>query len=158
MSEETTYRNKALFASAGTGKTFQLTDRFIYILHHTLAPEKIIALTFTRAAAGEFFVKIVEKLYRASAEKNEASILSERLKIDADQDHYKKLLKLVLQNLHRINLQTLDSFLHKILNCFGPEIGFTETIELLSENSRILSQKAVRDSIIYEFSLSLIHI
>ena len=64
MSEETTYRNKALFASAGTGKTFQLTDRFIYILHHTLAPEKIIALTFTRAAAGEFFVKIVEKLYR----------------------------------------------------------------------------------------------
>ena len=154
MSEETTFTNKALFASAGTGKTFQLTDRFIYILHHTLAPEKIIALTFTRAAAGEFFVKIVEKLYRASAEKNEASALSERLKIDADQDHYKKLLKLVLQQLHRINLQTLDSFLHKILNCFGPEIGFTETIQLLSENSRILSQKAVRDSIIYEFSQS----
>lgn len=154
MSEQKTFTNKALFASAGTGKTFQLTDRFIYILHHTLEPEKIIALTFTRAAAGEFFVKIVEKIYLACTNKDEASELSERLGINADQAHYKELLKIVLQQLHRLNLQTLDSFLHKILNCFGTEIGFTETIQLLSENSRILSQKAVRDSIIYEFNQS----
>ena len=73
MSEEIRFTNKAMFASAGTGKTFQLTDRFIYILHHTLEPEKIIALTFTRAAAGEFFVKIVEKLYLAFTDNNEAS-------------------------------------------------------------------------------------
>ncbi|MDA0848928.1 MAG: UvrD-helicase domain-containing protein [Verrucomicrobia bacterium] len=154
MSEQTTFTNKALFASAGTGKTFQLTDRFIYILHHTLEPEKIIALTFTRAAAGEFFVKIVEKLYLACTDANEASALSKRLKINADQAHYKKLLSIVLKQLHRLNLQTLDSFLHKILNCFGPEIGFTENLQLLSENSRKLSQKAVRDSIIYEFKQS----
>ena len=154
MSEQTTFTNKALFASAGTGKTFQLTDRFIYILHHTLEPEKIIALTFTRAAAGEFFIKIVEKLYLACTDKNEACALSKRLGIDADKAHYTKLLKIILQQLHRLNLQTLDSFLHKILNCFGPEIGFSETIQLLSENSRLLAQKAVRDSIIYEFNQS----
>ena len=150
MSEHTTFTNKALFASAGTGKTFQLTDRFIYILHHTLEPEKIIALTFTRAAAGEFFVKIVEKLYLACTDETEASALSKRLEINADQIHYRKLLSIILQQLHKLNLQTLDSFLHKILNCFGPEIGFTENLQLLSENSRKLSQKAVRDSIIYE--------
>lgn len=79
MSEEIRFTNKAMFASAGTGKTYQLTDRFIYILHHTLEPEKIIALTFTRAAAGEFFVKIVEKLYLACTDNNEASALSKRL-------------------------------------------------------------------------------
>ncbi len=154
MSEETTFMNKALFASAGTGKTFQLTDRFIYILHHTLEPEKIIALTFTRAAAGEFFEKIVEKLYLACTDKNEADELSERLGISADQNHYKKLLKIILQKLNRLNLQTLDSFLYKILNCFGPEIGLTESLQLLSENSRILCQKTVRDSIIHEFNKS----
>ena len=54
MSEQTIFTNKALFASAGTGKTFQLTDRFIYILHHTLEPEKIIALTFTRLPLENF--------------------------------------------------------------------------------------------------------
>jgi ATP-dependent exoDNAse (exonuclease V) beta subunit len=154
MSEETTFINKALFASAGTGKTFQLTDRFIYILHHTLEPEKIIALTFTRAAAGEFFEKIVEKLYLACTDKNEACKLSERLEINADQDHYKKLLRIILQKLDRLNLQTLDSFLYKILNCFGPEIGLTETLQLLSENSRVLCQKTVQDSIIHEFNQS----
>ena len=157
MSEKIRFTNKAMFASAGTGKTYQLTDRFIYILHHTLEPEKIIALTFTRAAAGEFFVKIVEKLYLACTDNNEASALSKRLKINADQAHYNKLLKIVLQQLHRLNLQTLDSFLHKILNCFGPEIGFTENIQLLSENSRVLCQKTVRDSIIYEFNQSKVH-
>lgn len=154
MNEEVIFTNKAMFASAGTGKTFQLTDRFIYILHHTLAPEKIIALTFTRAAAGEFFEKIVEKLYLACTDTNKANELSERLGINANPDHYKKLLRIIVQQLHRLNLQTLDSFLYKILNCFGPEIGLTETIQLLSENSRILCQKEVRDSIIHKFNES----
>jgi|GEM_PF-1952419 len=49
-------------ASAGTGKTYQLVSRYIALLMLGVAPEKIIALTFTRKAAGEFRGRILHAL------------------------------------------------------------------------------------------------
>ena len=49
-------------ASAGTGKTFRLTDRIVELLLLWVEPRKILALTFTRKAAGEFLRKLLEKL------------------------------------------------------------------------------------------------
>ena len=53
-------------ASAGSGKTFRLTDRFIYLLLCGEKPESIVALTFSRKAAGEFFDAILCKLAEAA--------------------------------------------------------------------------------------------
>ena len=58
--------NTMIRASAGTGKTYQLTNRFIRLLLFGAAPERIIALTFTRKAAGEFFEGILDKLAKAA--------------------------------------------------------------------------------------------
>ncbi len=49
-------------ASAGTGKTYQLVSRYIALLMLGIEPEKIIALTFTRKAAGEFRGRILHAL------------------------------------------------------------------------------------------------
>ena len=49
-------------ASAGTGKTYQLASRYIALLVLGAAPEEIIALTFTRKAAGEFRNRILHAL------------------------------------------------------------------------------------------------
>lgn len=49
-------------ASAGTGKTYQLASRYIALLMLGADPEKIIALTFTRKAAGEFRSRILHAL------------------------------------------------------------------------------------------------
>ena len=49
-------------ASAGTGKTFRLTDRIVELVLLGVEPRKILALTFTRKAAGEFLRKLLEKL------------------------------------------------------------------------------------------------
>lgn len=49
-------------ASAGTGKTYQLVSRYIALLMAGVEPEKIIALTFTRKAAGEFRGRILHAL------------------------------------------------------------------------------------------------
>ena len=49
-------------ASAGTGKTYQLTSRFVSLLALGAAPEKMIALTFTNKAAGEFRNRIFQAL------------------------------------------------------------------------------------------------
>ena len=40
--------NTMIRASAGAGKTFQLTNRFIRLLLRGDSPERSIALTFTR--------------------------------------------------------------------------------------------------------------
>lgn len=49
-------------ASAGTGKTYQLASRYIALLMLGVNPEKIIALTFTKKAAGEFRGRILHAL------------------------------------------------------------------------------------------------
>ena len=41
-------------ASAGSGKTWQLANRYLALLVLGVLPEKIIALTFTKKAADEF--------------------------------------------------------------------------------------------------------
>ena len=40
--------NEMIRASAGAGKTYQLVNRYIRLLLSGQAPERIIALTFTR--------------------------------------------------------------------------------------------------------------
>lgn len=46
-------------ASAGTGKTYALTSRFLSLLALGAPPESLIALTFTNKAAGEFRNRIL---------------------------------------------------------------------------------------------------
>ena len=66
-------RNEMILASAGSGKTWQLTNRYIAIMAQALLagdevrPERIVAVTFTRKAAGEFFESILKKLARAAS-------------------------------------------------------------------------------------------
>ena len=54
-------QNEMILASAGAGKTYQLTDRYVGLMARGVDPERIIALTFTRKAAGEFFDSILIK-------------------------------------------------------------------------------------------------
>ncbi len=59
-------------ASAGTGKTYQLASRYIALLLLGAKPEEIIALTFTRKAAGEFRNRILHALAEGADDKRDA--------------------------------------------------------------------------------------
>jgi ATP-dependent helicase/nuclease subunit A len=59
-------RNVVLEASAGTGKTRVLVERYVNLLLAGVEPEHILAITFTRKAAAEMRQRIVERLKEAS--------------------------------------------------------------------------------------------
>lgn len=60
-------------ASAGTGKTYQLASRYIALLVLGADPEKIIALTFTKKAAGEFRSRILHALAEGACDVQDAA-------------------------------------------------------------------------------------
>ncbi|WP_162028598.1 MULTISPECIES: exodeoxyribonuclease V subunit beta [unclassified Lentimonas] len=144
-----TLQNIAISASAGSGKTYTLTNRFIYLLHAFEQPERIIALTFTRTAAGEFFHKIIEKLCDAAEDPEKAASLSKELKIHADCTRYHHLLQLLIHSMHRLNLQTLDSFFFRVVSAFALELGLSGSLNLLDESSEPRMRNEVRDSIVH---------
>jgi ATP-dependent helicase/nuclease subunit A len=115
--------NLLILASAGSGKTFQLANRVIGLVASGVAPEKIVALTFTRKAAGEFADSVLMKLATAASEEGPAAALRRDLALPlAD---FGESLERVVRALPRFTLGTMDSFFSKVVRGFQYELGLT---------------------------------
>ena len=111
-----TINNSLLRASAGTGKTFQLSNRYILLILAGTPPEKLLATTFTRKAAGEILERIFQRLAAATTSNTQARELSEQLKIKpTSSQQFGKALSVLTNRLHRINVGTLDAYFAKLL-------------------------------------------
>ncbi len=106
-------KNLLILASAGSGKTYQLGNRVIGLIGcRDVKPESIVALTFTRKAAGEFADSVLTKLGRASLDSKEAERLNADLgeRVDAI-----AVLERVVATLPRIQFGTMDSFFSRVV-------------------------------------------
>ena len=128
--------NVMILASAGSGKTYALTNRFVRLLARGVPPERIVALTFTRKAAGEFFDEILNKLAGAARDPARAAALAGAIGgPDPGCAGFLGMLRAVTGAMHRLNLGTLDSFFARLVRNFPLELGLAGDFEILDESA-----------------------
>ncbi len=119
-------------ASAGTGKTQALGNRLVELLRCGVKPHEIVALTFSRAAAGEIFERFVSLLANgASTDHGDA-----------------QMLRSVLSTQHLSQIGTLDSFLMRMVRAFPLELGLVGDIEMMDDYEAASSRSEVSFSIL----------
>jgi ATP-dependent exoDNAse (exonuclease V) beta subunit len=124
-------RNEIILASAGTGKTFTLSDRIVRLLALGAPPESIVALTFTRKAAAEFTSAVFRKLAEACENEARAESLRTRLVLPNDVS-FPHILRELVRNMDRLQFGTFDSFFQRIAAAIPFELGLPG-IEILDE-------------------------
>ena len=138
-------RNAALAASAGTGKTFALSSRYLALLASGVDPVSIVALTFTRKAAGEILARILARLAKAAAtpasfQELTGQLAEARLPGFPDRANARAALQRLVHELPRLRIGTLDSFFLQILRQFrleagiGPELAIMQELDAPEEN------------------------
>ncbi|MGA3006428.1 MAG: UvrD-helicase domain-containing protein [Opitutaceae bacterium] len=137
-------RHVMILASAGSGKTYALTNRFVELLACGARPERIVALTFTRKAAGEFFDEILNKLADAAREPGRARALAAEIgHPQLGSGDFLRMLRAVIDAMHRLRLGTLDSFFARIARAFPFELGLAGEFEILQDYAARLERQRV---------------
>jgi ATP-dependent helicase/nuclease subunit A len=138
-------KNLLILASAGTGKTYQLSNRIIGLIASGVEPERIVALTFTRKAAGEFADAVLTKLAAAASDPAKAARLQAELGLQ--QADFPAALEATVRALPRLTLGTMDSFFARVVRGFQYELGLTGGTFDLLEGPRA---EAAKDELLAE--------
>ncbi len=126
-------------ANAGSGKTKVLIDRIARILLHGADPAKILAVTYTKAAAAEMTTRLFETLGRWTITKDEElkSILQnldENLVIDKAQlSKARALFAAALETPGGLKVQTIHAFCGDILKRFPIEAGIAPGFDVADD-------------------------
>jgi len=137
--------NEIIRASAGTGKTFALSNRYLVLLASGVDCQSILATTFTKKGAGEILDRIMQRLSAAALSKSAAKSLSEELNFVVSRGHAMKVLHELLKNLHRLEISTLDSFFNRVAKAFSLELGLPPVWDLVDlQQIQTLRQESVQ--------------
>lgn len=110
-----------LSASAGTGKTKVLSDRFLRLLLKGTEINKILCLSFTNAAASEMRERIISRL-RAWAEMNDEELTSSLFALTGESANIleianaRSLFEQYLKLSSQVQIQTIHSLCQNILS------------------------------------------
>lgn len=150
------FSNERSVASAGSGKTYSLTNRFI-ALACSCDPESICALTFTRMAAAEFLDKILTKLAAAASDASYAGELGVQIaEISGGRPlhsgDFADILERVTRVLPRLNLSTIDAFEARFVSAFSTELGIAGRLKIMDDYEKERARRAVLDALLGKLS------
>lgn len=135
-------------AHAGTGKTYTLANRVTRLLLDGAAPERILCLTYTKAAAAEMAGRLFAQLGEWALLDDEvlaaklAGIGEDRCKAEALR-RARRLFALALETPGGLKIQTIHSFCQHVLSRFPLEAEISPGFDVLDEaTARELIQQA----------------
>ena len=125
-------------ASAGTGKTHVLTDRVLRLLLTDCPPERILCLTFTKAAAAEMANRLHGRLgaWAAASEADLRRDLTDLTGLTFDAQTMKlapRLFARVLDTPGGFKVQTIHSFCEALLRRFPLEAELAPHFQVMDE-------------------------
>ncbi len=128
-------------ANAGSGKTHVLAQRVIRLLLRGTAPEKILCLTYTKAAAANMANRVFEQLARwtplSDDELDEEIRKIEGRKPDAMRRlHARRLFAQALDTPGGLKVQTIHAFCTRLLHQFPFEADVAARFEVLEERTQ----------------------
>ena len=140
-------------ASAGSGKTKVLTDRVLSILLDGVAPEKILCITFTKAAAAEMSDRLGKRLgtwatMEEGALRQDLRDLIGQVADDERVQFARQLFARVLDTAGGLKIQTIHSFCQSLLGRFPLEAGVPPHFEVLDERQAQDLMRQARDRVL----------
>ncbi len=143
LQKQTTYPQiYYLRASAGAGKTYQLTVRFLSLLKRMKpsaeALRQIVAITFTNRAAAEMKERIILALKQIALEEEEGKNLAQETGL-RPQDA-SAWLDTILAHFSDFHVRTIDSLVYALLRAFSLEMGLRPDLEVTFDQKAILNR------------------
>ncbi|MFN0057227.1 MAG: UvrD-helicase domain-containing protein [Planctomycetota bacterium] len=111
-----------ILASAGSGKTHQLTMRLVRLFFDGASPSEIIAVTFTRKAAGAILKSLFRWLASATLNPRDCAELARFAHRPLDSAAAGRILLRLVDGLHAMEVGTLDSLFVRLAKSCGDEI------------------------------------
>ncbi len=127
-------------AHAGTGKTYTLANRVTRLLLAGAAPERILCLTYTKAAAAEMSGRLFERLGKW-AMLDDSTLARSIKEIGAGQlsgedlRNARRLFALALETPGGLKIRTIHAFCQYLLARFPIEAGVSPSFEVLDEQT-----------------------
>jgi ATP-dependent helicase/nuclease subunit A len=142
-------------ANAGSGKTHVLAQRVIRLLLRGAPPEKILCLTYTKAAAANMANRVFETLSAWTALSDDtldeqiATIEGHRPDVK-QRAHARRLFAQALDTPGGLKVQTIHAFCTRLLHQFPFEAGVAARFEVLEERTQSELIDRLRKSVLMQ--------
>ena len=121
-------------ASAGSGKTYTLTHKYLDLLFHNENNDidkfrHILAVTFTNKATDEMKQRILEELNKVASDAK-----------SKDKENAQKILIEILNDYNSFNIRTIDRFFQQVLRSFAREVGQYASYNVELDQESVLTE------------------
>ena len=120
-------------AGAGSGKTTMLVSRMVAMVEAGIDINKICAITFTKAAAGEFYDRFQRKLIERSNPNIPWKDLGYPGQLPEPTEESRARCRHALQNIDLCFMGTIDSFCNMVLSEHPTEAGIPSDSAIIEE-------------------------